>query len=123
MRRGLLALPLALAACAAVRAAPQGEALAEPSVAYLELSSRKVVAQPPPGLHVRGSQDGDFFVPQGDVLGEGPLGEAGTPGWLELGPRQFQPDRVARPPFPPYLQGYLTPQGEFRPSSRTVVYR
>jgi hypothetical protein len=96
----------------------------KPSQAFVLLASRELLGAPPAsGLFVAGTRDGERFLPTGDVQGEGPLGEAGTSGWLELGPRQFQPDRTARPPFPPYLKGYLTPRGEFRPSSRTVRYQ
>jgi hypothetical protein len=130
-----LALVLAFTGCAAVQSGPspapraevthQGEEpVAQARERFLELSSRRVLNAPPAGgLFVRGTEENGVFLPQGDVQGEGPLGEAGQPGWLELGPRQFQPDRTARPPFPPYLKGFLTPQGEFRPASRTVVYQ
>lgn len=126
MGRGVLLITLLFAACATSQstAAPQGEErVTQPSQAFLELASGKVVAVAPQGLHVRGAMEGGVFVPEGDVLGEGPLGEAGQPGWLELASGQFLPDFTARPPFPPYLKGYRTPQGEFRPSSRTVIYQ
>jgi hypothetical protein len=118
-------LVLPLFACAAVAAAPQGvPPLTQPSQVFVELASRKVLAAAPPsGLFVRGTLAVEVFSPQGDVEGDGPLGDAGTPGWFELGPRKFFPDMTGRPPFPPYLKGYLTPQGEFRPSSRTVLYQ
>jgi len=91
--------------------------------AYLLLSSMRVVSQRPlQGLFVEGSQDGAVFRPTGNVQGQGELGEAGSSGWLELASGTFQPDRTGRPPFPPYVKGYLTPQGEFRPSSRSVIY-
>lgn len=127
MRRGVLLITLFLSACATPQQSPdkpQGEAtVAQPSPAFIELASRKVVAAAPSGLHVRGSLQGGAFAPEGDVLGEGPLGDAGQPGWLELASGQFFPDFTARPPFPPYLRGFKTPQGEFRPSSRTVIYQ
>ncbi len=91
--------------------------------AFLLLGSMRVVPQrPAQGLYVEGSRDGAVFRPAGNVQGQGELGEAGQHGWLELASGTFQPDRTGRPPFPPYVKGYLTPQGEFRPSSRNVVY-
>ncbi len=73
-------------------------------------------------LYVLGQQEGERFVPQGNVQGDGPLGQAGSSGWLELATGSFQGDQTARPPFPPYVRGFKTPQGDFRPSSRVVVY-
>ncbi|MBN2361214.1 MAG: hypothetical protein JXR83_17295 [Deltaproteobacteria bacterium] len=74
------------------------------------------------GLHVRGTLRAGRLQPAGGVEGEGPLGEAGQPGWMELADGSFHGDQTARPPFRPYLRGYRTPDGEFRPSTRTVVY-
>lgn len=126
MQRGVLLIMLFLAGCATSRAqagSPGETTVVQTSQAFLELASRKVVATAPGGLHVRGATQGGVFTPEGDVLGEGPLGDAGQAGWLELASGQFFPDFTARPPFPPYVRGYRTPQGEFRPSSRTVIYQ
>ncbi|MFX0066352.1 MAG: hypothetical protein ACFFC7_29665 [Candidatus Hermodarchaeota archaeon] len=78
--------------------------------------------KPPQSLYVRGYIQGEIFLPEGDILGEGPLGEAGHPGWMELTNGIFYGMETSRPPFPPYVEGYRTPKGEFRPSSRQVVY-
>lgn len=83
---------------------------------------RVVTQRPTEGLFVEGSQDGAVFRPIGHVQGQGQLGAGGGSGWLELASGDFQPDRTGRPPFPPYLKGYLTKEGEFRPTSRTITY-
>lgn len=77
---------------------------------------------PPEGLYVKGRRDGERFAPTGDVEGEGLLGEAGQPGWMELSSGTFYGDQTGRPPAPPYLRGYREPSGTFRPASRTVTY-
>jgi len=74
------------------------------------------------GLFVRGTLHDGRLAAVGNVEGEGPLGEAGQPGWLELADGSFRGDQTARVPFKPYLRGYRTRDGEFRPSTRTVVY-
>jgi hypothetical protein len=73
------------------------------------------------GLHVRGILDGDRFTPVGDVDGEGDLGGAGAPGWLELSDGSFHGEQTGRPPFPPYVEGAMTDNG-FVPNTRTVNY-
>lgn len=92
------------------------------SVGYLELSTGRVGPAAPAGLFVRGRVEDGRFVAEGDVEGEGELGEAGQPGWLELADGSFHGDQTARPPFPPFVRGFRTPGGDFRPSSRKVVY-
>jgi hypothetical protein len=41
---------------------------------------------------------------------------------MELADGSFHGDQTARVPFKPYLRGYRTASGEFRPATRTVVY-
>ncbi len=72
------------------------------------------------GLHVRGRLLDGRFSPESDVLGDGPLGEAGAPGWVELGERRFVGAQTGRPPFPPYLEGMIDAEGIFRPTSRAL---
>lgn len=74
------------------------------------------------GLYVRGVLRDGRLAASGNVEGDGPLGDAGQPGWLELADGSFHGDQTARVPFKPYLRGYRTPDGEFRPATRTVVY-
>jgi hypothetical protein len=62
------------------------------------------------------------FAPRGDVVGDGPLGEAGAPGWVELCDPSFHGAQTGRPPFPPYVEGFRLPDGAFVPSTRRVVY-
>lgn len=94
------------------------------NTAYLLLSDGSVHEGPPPaGLHVKGRSDNGQFLPSGaEIEGEGPLGETGSPGWLELRDGTFHGDQTGRPPFPPYVRGVRTPDGEFRPSSRSIQY-
>jgi len=75
----------------------------------------------PKGLFVRGYFQDDKFVPEGNIEGEGTLGASGHPGWMELFTGIFFGMQTSRPPFPPYVEGYMTPEG-FQPSSRQVVY-
>ncbi|MEE8410550.1 MAG: hypothetical protein V3T05_13185 [Myxococcota bacterium] len=76
----------------------------------------------PIGLHVKGTVIDSAFNPDGDVQGEGALGEAGSPGWMELRDGSFHGAQTSRPPFPPYIEGYLEADGTFRPKSREVKY-
>ncbi|MEW5850083.1 MAG: hypothetical protein AB2A00_14940 [Myxococcota bacterium] len=76
----------------------------------------------PQGLYVGGKLVDGRFTPEGNVQGDGPLGESGSPGWMELNDGSFHGDQTARPPFPPYIKGYRTREGEFRPKSRLVNY-
>jgi hypothetical protein len=77
----------------------------------------------PKDLFVSGYIQEDKFFPEGDIEGKGPLGTSGYPGWMELFGTQgtFHGMETARPPFPPYVEGYMTPDG-FQPSSRRVIY-
>ncbi len=76
---------------------------------------------PPKGLFARGYFQDDKFFPEGNIEGEGPLGASGSPGWMEFFTGTFYGMQTSRPPFPPYVEGYMTPDG-FQPSSRRVVY-
>lgn len=76
----------------------------------------------PSGLHVKGTIVDGAFNPEGDVLGEGALGESGSPGWMELRDASFHGAQTSRPPFPPYIDGFLAIDGTFRPTSREVNY-
>lgn len=104
----------------------QGVEMAEIQPGFLSLADGRIVSttdRPPAGVYVRGKIRDGRFSPEGDVEGEGPLGEAGQPGWMELLDGTFHGEQTGRPPFPPYVKGYMTPQGEFRPASRKVVYQ
>ena len=76
----------------------------------------------PTGLFVRGYFQDNRFFPEGNIEGEGQLGASGQPGWMELSTGTFYGIQVSRPPFPPYIEGYMTPDG-FQPSSRRVIYK
>ena len=76
----------------------------------------------PGGLYLRGTVKAGRFTPEGKVEGKGELGNAGQPGWMELADGKFHGDQTARPPFPPYIRGYRSPSGEFRPASREVTW-
>jgi hypothetical protein len=91
---------------------------------YMLLSDGRVHAssETPTGFYVAGRKEGDRFIPVGKVQGSGEFGREGLPGWMELSDGRFYGDMVARPPFPPYVRGYRVSGGEFRPSSRNVVY-
>jgi len=118
--------PAATGARAAVdraTSAPATVPIAKPG--YLSLGDGSLHVddgRPINGLFVRGTLRDGRLLPVGDIEGEGPLGEAGQPGWMELADGSFHGDQTARPPFKPYVRGYRTADGEFRPSSRTVVY-
>ncbi len=75
----------------------------------------------PIGLFVRGYFQDDRFFPEGNIEGRGSLGDSGQPGWMELFTGTFYGIQTPRPPFPPYIEGYMTPEG-FQPSSRRVIY-
>jgi len=75
----------------------------------------------PKGFFVREYFQDDKFVPEGNIEGEGPLGASGHPGWMELYTGTFYGMQTSRPPFPPYVEGYMTSEG-FQPSSKRVVY-
>ncbi|MHA2299175.1 MAG: hypothetical protein ACXADA_24360 [Candidatus Hodarchaeales archaeon] len=74
----------------------------------------------PNGFFVRGFVEGDRFYPEGDIEGEGTL-TTGSTGWLELSTGTFHGMQTSRPPFPPYIEGIMTPEG-FLPSSRKINY-
>lgn len=76
---------------------------------------------PKGGLFVRGFFQDDRFFPEGNIEGEGSLGTSGHPGWMELFTGTFYRMQTSRPPFPPYVEGYMTPDG-FKPSSKRVIY-
>lgn len=90
---------------------------------YLELASGKVLrgGAPPSGFFVRGRMQEGRFIPEGDVEGDGQLGDSGMPGWLEVADGSFHGDQTARPPFPPFIRGVQSSSGEFRPTSREIV--
>ena len=73
------------------------------------------------GLFVRGYFQDDRFFPEGNIEGKGSLGASGHHGWMELFTGTFYGMQTSRPPFPPYVEGYMTSEG-FQPSSRRVVY-
>ncbi len=80
----------------------------------------------PIGLYAAGEQAGadggaGRFVPGGDIEGSGPIGDKGTPGFLDLATGTFVNKSEPHPP-PPYIEGAMTPSG-FSPASRHVVYR
>lgn len=94
-------------------------------VGYLLLAKGRIVpdpAEPPSGLFLRGTIKDGVFAPEGAIEGDGEFGDAGQPGWMELADGSFHGDQTSRPPFPPYVRGYLTKSGEFRPLSRKVTY-
>ncbi len=76
----------------------------------------------PAGLHVLGTIEGGRFIPEGDVLGDGPIGLDGSRGWLQLLDGSFYPMQAAGAPLTPYIEGAMTPDGGFSPTSRRVVY-
>jgi hypothetical protein len=76
----------------------------------------------PTGLYVGGVIEGGRFAPEGDVLGEGPMEQAGAVGWLELLDQSFYAAQSGRAPVPPYVEGAMTAEGLFRPSTRRVAY-
>jgi hypothetical protein len=80
--------------------------------------------EPPPrnAFYVVGYMEGDHFVAQGEVLGEGELAGDGHPGWMELADGLFYGDQTARTPTHPYVHGVRNAAGLFCPDSRVVVY-
>ena len=76
----------------------------------------------PAGLFVAGSIEGGRFVPEGDVLGLGPLGATGTSGWLELLDGNFYTDGCGHEPLRPFVVGTMQTDGTFSPTSRQVIY-
>ena len=99
--------------------------MADEQSGYLAIAHGRIVpdsGQPPAGLFLRGTIRDGLFVPAGAIEGDGPFGEAGQPGWMELADGSFHGDQTGRPPFPPYVRGYLIKGGEFRPLSRKVTY-
>jgi hypothetical protein len=76
----------------------------------------------PQGLYIKGKIENGQFIPEGDIQGDGPLGDVGSPGWMELRDGGFHGEQTSRPPFPPFVKGFMTKDGEFRPSTRTVTY-
>lgn len=74
------------------------------------------------GFYVLGTVKNGEFVPMGEVLGRGEIGESGTFGWMELLDGSFHPAApTAQAPEKPYVPGYLSPDGTFAPSSQKVV--
>jgi len=73
----------------------------------------------PTGFYVRGHMQGDQFVAESEVLGDGELGSTGQPGWLELSNGKFFPMHTAMSPHSPYVRGYMTSHG-FVPSTREL---
>jgi hypothetical protein len=108
-----------------------GHAAAEKTNGYILLADGSIHFDsdgPPSGLFLRGNVPltrklkPDHIDPVGDVRGDGPLGQGGAPGWMELTNGSFFGAQTARAPFKPYLNGYRDEAGKFSPSSRTVVY-
>jgi hypothetical protein len=124
-RRLLLAAALAgAAACAAHNASTPAGGTAPPA-AYMLLADGSIhdwSGSAPAGFYVEGRRTGDGFAPAGNVKGSGTLGAEGHPGWLELSNGRFYGDETGRPPFKPYVKGYRSADGRFRPSSRDAVY-
>jgi len=92
---------------------------------YLLVAAGRIVpttGEPPTGLFLKGKIKDGVFVPEGAIEGDGAFGDAGQPGWMELADGSFHGDQTSRPPFPPYVRGYLTKSGEFHPLSRKVTY-
>lgn len=97
---------------------------AEGQAVTLVLSTGKLRAltgEPLQGFHVPGVFV-HRYVPGPQVEGDGTLADntQGTPGWWELWGGGFQPAPTARPPMGPYVQGIMTREGVFIPTSRTV---
>lgn len=96
---------------------------AEGEPVYLHLGTQQLWRRTrgvPEGFYLEGRFENGGFVPQGGVLGEGPMGaDDGVPGWLELANGQFCPDQTGRPPFSPFVKGRMTAEG-FVPSSRAL---
>ena len=126
-----IALACVVAACATTRA-PADPASSRAGLAmdgsqrgYLLIADGSVHLSgegEPTGLFVSGTMEGGRFVPEGDVQGDGPIGTAGTPGWLELLDGSFTVSDTGREPLPPYVAGAMTPEGIFSPTSRQVAY-
>ncbi|MBN2358037.1 MAG: hypothetical protein JXR83_01200 [Deltaproteobacteria bacterium] len=99
--------------------------MADEQQSYLVLASGRILtntSEPPPGLYLVGKFRDGLFAPEGAILGDGAFGDAGQPGWMEISDGSFHGDQTSRPPFPPYVRGYMTKGGEFRPLSRRVNY-
>jgi hypothetical protein len=82
-------------------------------------SLHRLGPEPPGAFHVVGKMEGESFVPEREVRGGSALATSGQPGWMELLTGSFQPQQTSRPPFKPYVRGYMTPEG-FVPSTRQV---
>ena len=127
----IVALAALLAACAgggavpASRAAPARPVITDQQRGFLSLADGAVHLAgdgEPSGLYVAGVVEGGRFVPEGDVLGQGPIGAAGTPGWLDLLDGGFHPRQDDREPPHPCIEGTMSAEGSFSPASRQVMY-
>jgi len=122
----LLAWGLALA-CASPSPQPRSGSSRAPSdrTAYRLLADGTLhtdSGKAPVGFFVSGRLDGNRFLPEGDIQGNGKLGTEGHPGWMELSDGSFHGDQTGRSPFPPYVKGFMGADGTFRPSSRSVFH-
>lgn len=118
-------LVVLVAACPKAGTDPQAAtATAAPSpVWWMSLKDGKLhrgLDEAPIGLYAAGDMEGERFVPGGDIEGSGPLGAAGTEGWLDLATGKFIAKTEPAPP-PPYIEGAMTPSG-FSPKGRKVTY-
>jgi hypothetical protein len=118
-------LGLSLAACPRAGTDPQATtATAAPSPPWwMSLKDGELhrgLDEAPIGLYAPGDMEGDRFMPGGDIEGDGPIGAAGTPGWLDLRTGRFIAKGEPQPP-PPFIEGAMTPSG-FSPKSRKVTY-
>lgn len=78
------------------------------------------IDEAPIGLYAAGTMEGERFLPGGDIEGQGPIGESGNEGWLDLATGKFIAKGEPQPP-PPFIEGAMTPSG-FSPKSRKVTY-
>jgi hypothetical protein len=76
----------------------------------------------PQKLHVRGYFKRGFFFPEGNIEGEGPFAGLGHPGWMEISKGNFYGMETSRAPISPYIEGVISPGGEFRPYTRQIIY-
>jgi hypothetical protein len=120
----VVVVTVALSACPKAGTDKAETATAAPSPAWwMSLKDGKLhrgLDEAPIGLYAAGDMQGERFVPNGDVEGAGPVGEAGTAGWLDLATGKFVDENGPKPP-PPYIAGHRTPSG-FSPEGRHITY-
>jgi len=79
------------------------------------------------GYYIAGTIEGGRFIPEGDVQGEAPADDdasppSGTTGWFELEDGSFCSPTSGRGPARPNVEGVLSVDGQFHPTSRRVNY-